>query len=343
MKKRRIITGIVVVAAIGAIIAGWVFSLQNSKVTVGSVEAATGTLAVTVAASGKLVAPNAVTVSAPTSGTLATVRVSDGQAVKKGDLLATMDVAPLDLAVTRAEAELAAARALPTGTTRLNESRNAATKAAEAALDAARSDRTDARIKAPASGSVQLTASLQDSSVKQARDGASVSAGTTLFTIVDLSKLQFEAQVDEADIAGVEPKLAAEVTLDSFPAGVFPGKVKSVGAVSVTTTTGGIAFPVLITLDAPGVRLLAGMSGDARIDIATVEGALVIPANTIIVDGTQRFVWRIENGKVHRTPVQIGASSDTQAQVTSGLEQGDVLATGNLTELVDGASVNVSG
>ena len=342
--KRRIVTGIVVAALLLALIAGWALSQRSAKTTVTTAKAATQTLAVSVAASGRLVSPGSVTVSAPAAGTLATVAVRDGQQVAAGDTLATMDAAPLDLVVVKAEAAVASARAMPTGTDRLNAARTAAIKAADAALASARADRAKATIVAPAAGTVQLTSialTPGTPALFETHAGASVTAGLPLFSIVDLGALQFEAEVDEADIAGVQADQAIHVVLDAHPGTTFQGKVTSVRTSSVTTSTGGIAFPVLATVDAAGARLLVGMSGDVTIDVASVADALVVPARSVVTDGATRYVWRVADGKVAKTEVGVGAATDALVQVTSGLSAGDVVALGNLAALTDGAAVDV--
>lgn len=344
MTKRRIITAVVVLAVLGALVAGWALSQRGARPTVQTATATTGTLAVTVQASGKLVAPTATSVSAPTNGTLASVAVTDGQQVTAGQLLATMDAAPLDLAVTQAQAQAAQARAMPTGTTRLNNARNAAIRAADAALQSARNDRAKVEITAPAAGTVQFTSialTPGTAPLFETHAGASVTSGVPLFTIVDLAQLRFEAQVDEADIAGVKPDQPATVTLDAFGGKSFAGKVASIRTASVTTSTGGVAFPTQVTLDAAGARLFVGMSGDAAIELDAVADALVVPSQAVVAEGGRRYVWKVTNGVATKTEVAVGAATDTQVQVTSGLASGDVVATGNLTGLTDGAAVHV--
>ena len=72
-----------------------------------------------------------------------------------------------------------------------------------------------------------------------------------------------------------------------------------------------------------------------------VPGALVVPAQAVLTAGGKRYVFKVGPGKVVRTEVGVGASTDTQTHITSGLAAGDVVATSQLTALKDGASVNV--
>lgn len=344
MKTRRLVTAAIVLVVLGALVAAWALSQRGTRPTVTATPVATQNLAVTVTASGKLVAPQATSVAAPTNGTLASVAVTDGQQVAAGQLLATLDAAPLDLALTQAQAQAAAARAMPTGTERLNNARAAAIRAADAAVAAARADRQKVEVKAPVAGTVQFTSIALAPGTPplfETHAGATVTSGVPLFTLVDLGQLRFEAQVDETDIAGVQAGQLTDVLLDAFPGTPLVGKVATLKTAAVATSTGGVAFPVQVAFDAAGLRTLVGMSGDATVHVKEVPGALVVPTQAIVSDGAKRYAWKVANGAVTRTEVTLGATTDTLAQVTHGLVAGDSVATGNLTALTDGMAVHV--
>ncbi len=345
MTKRRLITLVIIVAALAALVGGWWFSTQAARPKVATATATTQTLDVVVTAQGTMAAATAATVTAPSSGVLQKVAVTDGQEVAAGDLLASMDAQPLDQAVAQADAQYAAARAMPTGSDRLNRARDAATHAAQLAVDIAKNHRDQAELRAPVAGTVQLASlSLAPGlpALFTTASGASVSAGMTLFTIVSPDALRFEAAVDEADIAGVQVGQAATVTLDAFAGRPFTGTVEAIRPAAVATSTGGVAFTTTLKLDAPGVRLLTGMTGDADIATDSIADALVVPVQAVVTDGSSRSVWRLENGTAHKVPVEVGPSTDTLTQVTSGLAAGDVIATTNLTALKEGGPADVT-
>lgn len=386
MNKRRVITGIVVVAVLAALGAGWAISQGAGRPSVATAKATTGDLAVVVAASGTVEASASTAVYPPVAGTLREVRVTDGQAVNAGDVLATLDDAALRTAVAQAQAQVeqadaqakaakaawasanaqrAAARALPTSTSAQRSARTAAIAAADAAAQAAnaasdaaaaaraaasatlasaRANADRATITAPTSGTVSfpvLAITSLDGSGPRAAAGASVTPASPVFTIVDLAKVSFAAQVDEADIAAVRPDAKASVTLDAYPGTTFEGTVSEIAARAVATKTGGTAFVVKVPLT-PGDKVLRlGMTGDVALATQTVPGALVVPVQSVQSDGAARFVYKVVEGKVVKTAVTLGAATDTLAQVTSGLTDGDLVATGNLATLTDGATVNV--
>ena len=108
----------------------------------------------------------------------------------------------------------------------------------------------------------------------------------------------------------------------------------------MTTSTGGVAFTTVIKLDAGDARLLTGMTGDADIATESIADALVVPVQAVVADGASRHVWKIDNGVAHKVAVEVGPSTDTLTQVTSGLAAGDVVATTNLTALAEGGAVD---
>jgi HlyD family secretion protein len=172
--------------------------------------------------------------------------------------------------------------------------------------------------------------------------GAAVSPVAPPFTIVQLGEVGFTAQVDEADVARVRPGMTAKVTLDAFPGESMEANVQTVKTAAVQTTTGGIAFPVLLTLSRGDKTLLLGMSGSTDIEVEAVSEAVVVPIEAIFDENNKKFVYKVSNDKVAKTEVETGALTDTQAQIVTGVRVGDKVATGNLSALKDGMTVRVS-
>jgi multidrug efflux pump subunit AcrA (membrane-fusion protein) len=136
--KGKIIAAVVALLVIAGV-AGAIVINQRASVTLVSVEAATrGSLSVMVGTSGKVEADETAEIYPPSAGTLASIDVTDGQVVKAGDLIATMDTALLDLQVAQAQAAYDAARA-QAGTINATAPSSADERAASAAVSAARS------------------------------------------------------------------------------------------------------------------------------------------------------------------------------------------------------------
>ena len=221
-------------------------------------------------------------------------------------------------------------------------SAQAAVDSASYALRLAQDTLDKATLTAPIDGVVVFNAvgaPGTDGTLPKASVGAAVAPGSAPFTVVDLGSLNFNAQVDEADVAKVKADMPAKVSLDAFVTTTFPGKVKSIRTTAVQTTTGGIAFPVLVAIDQTKDRILLGMSGSVDIEVNAVSGALTVPIEAILDDAGKKCVFVVKADKVAKVEVTTGALTDVRAQVLTGLTAGDTVATNNLTALTDGMTV----
>lgn len=223
-------------------------------------------------------------------------------------------------------------------------SAQAAVDSASYALKLAQDTLDDATLTSPIDGVVVFNAvgaPGTDGTLPKASVGAAVAPGSAPFTVVDLSALDFNAQVDEADIAKIKVGMTAKVALDAFVSTTFPGKVKAVRSTAVQTTTGGIAFPVIIAIDPNQSGILLGMSGSSDIEVNAVSGALTVPIEAILDDAGKKYVFTVTADKVKKIEVTTGALTDLRAQVLSGLNAGDTVATSGLAALTDGMTVRV--
>jgi RND family efflux transporter MFP subunit len=215
---------------------------------------------------------------------------------------------------------------------------------ASAALALAESTLDDATLVAPVSGVVIFNAMGTpgaDGMVPRAAVGTAVTPASAIFTVIDLGSLNFNAQVDEADIDKVKDGMKAKVVLDAFSSASFAGTVSSIRNAAIQTTTGGIAFPVLVKVDAAGKKLLVGMSGSVDIEVNSVSGALIVPIEAILSANGKKYAFVVSGDKVAKVEVTTGALTDVSAEVLTGLNAGDVVATSQLTALQDGMTVRV--
>ena len=210
--------------------------------------------------------------------------------------------------------------------------------------------------------------------------------GSVLMTLADTSVMTAEVKVDETDIVNVALGQTAKVTVDALPGEVFTGRVTEVGdqallrstGIATSQTTSGQEqakdFKVVITLDHPSNDLKPGLSATAKIITATVNDAVVIPIQALVLrnpnppkpsaipttasfsvssstDPSQNpnevqgvFVVRDEKGKLraHFVPVKTGITGVTDIQALSGVKPGDEIVVGTfqvLRDLKDGALI----
>lgn len=203
--------------------------------------------------------------------------------------------------------------------------------AAGQALKQAERNLSRSELTAPFDGTVTVNGTVEK--------GSGLAPGAAPFTIVDPTRMEFEAAVNEADIADVARDEAATVTLDAFPES-FSGKVTRVQTSPETTGTGSVAFPVRLSLDAGQSRLFQGMSGSVDITVRSITDAVTVPVEAVLTRGATKSVFVLgSDSVVHARTVTVGASTDTAAEILTGLAAGDTVVTTGASALSDGQRV----
>lgn len=173
--------------------------------------------------------------------------------------------------------------------------------------------------------------------------------GTTLMTVSDLSAIDAEVKVAEADVLRVKLDQPATVTLEALPGVSFPGRVVEIGASALPVTGTGAAareFRVKVRLDRPDSSLRPGLTCDAEILTARREGVLTVPLQAVVIrsgsDGRETpGVFVVADRLVRFKPVTTGLIGGLDIEV-SGVGEGTPVVVGPfqaLRELGDGQAV----
>ena len=161
----------------------------------------------------------------------------------------------------------------------------------------------------------------------------------TLFEVAqDLTKMRIEANVSEADIGKVKEGQDVDYTLDGYSDRIFKGVVSQVRLAS-TTTNNVVTYTVIVNVDNEDNILIPGMTANIEVITKKQENVLVIPNSALkfVPDGhTQKYdeqgVWVLQNGKLNRINVKVGASDDFSTEVSSDqLREGDEVAISSAT------------
>lgn len=271
-----------------------------------------GNLVVTVSATGTLEPLKKVDVGIEVSGTIKSVDVDYNSEVKVGQVMAKLDTTRLEAQVQQNEAALEAARAkvlqaqasvqeaeaqlgrlnrvrelsggkLPSqndlDTAKANLARAKADEAsakasvaqAQGALDVARTDISKAVIKSPING-VVLTRSVEP--------GQTVAAqfqSPTLFTLAeDLTQMELQVDVDEADVGQVKEGQDATFTVDAYPDRTFPARITQVRYGS-QTVEGVVTYKTVLKVDNSSLVLRPGMTATALITVNKRDNVVLVP------------------------------------------------------------------
>ncbi len=188
--------------------------------------------------------------------------------------------------------------------------------AAQARVDAAQATINLSRLIAPFAGTVTESDLML---------GDQVSPGTTAFRMDDLSHLLVDVQVSEVDINNVKVGQPAVVTFDAVLGREYHGKVVDVSQVG-TSVQSVVNFQVTVELTDPDVDVKPGMTASVTITIQSLDNVLLVPNQAVHLVNSQRVVYVLRNGQLLEIPITLGASDDTNSEVTSGdLSAGDVL------------------
>ncbi|NCO60579.1 MAG: efflux RND transporter periplasmic adaptor subunit [Deltaproteobacteria bacterium CG_4_8_14_3_um_filter_51_11] len=374
----------------------------EQKVSYLTEAARKGDLTMTVSATGTLQPTKQVDVGSEISGTIREVLVDFNSVVKAGQVMARLDTNRLEAQVQQAEANLTVARAkvplamatveetsaklsrfehvralsggkvpspqeMESAVASLARARAEETAALasvsqnEAALKALKTDLSKASIISPINGIV----------LKRAVDPGQTVAATfqtpVLFTIAeDLTQMELNVDVDEADVGKVRGDQEATFTVDAYPDQRFPGRVTQVRYGS-QTVEGVVTYRAVIEVKNPQMLLRPGMTATAEIVIEKVESALLAPnsalryeppaANTlpsggasfvsklfprppssrsrrpaIKRSGKNQAVYVLEKGEPRPIQVIVGATDGQWTQVIKGdIETGAPLVIGQVS------------
>ncbi len=183
-------------------------------------------------------------------------------------------------------------------------------------------------ITAPVSGIVKgLTITPGAIVTVTSSSNNSTSTSQVLGSIYQQGPLQAQVNISEIDSVNVAEGDKVTMTLDAFPNSTFTGKVASIntnGVVSSGVTT----YPAVITFDAGNDHIYPNMAVSAKI-ITKIKNDVVLVPSAAVQSGANGSTVRVmKNGKVTSVPVTVGDANDTQTEITSGINEGDVVVTG---------------
>lgn len=296
-----------------------------------------------------------VQVVAEVAARLVRVARDEGDRVGAGEVLAALDDTDYRLANDRARAALAMAEAnhaharaekeradnlLKTGgiTDRDHLAAQVALQVGEAGLAQAKAELAIAgqqlartEVRAPFAGRVAR---------RFPDPGSMLAAGTPLFTLVDDSVLEFQAQVASREIAKVRIGALVRLSIDALPAARIEGRVARIEPLVDERSR---SFRAVV--EVPGrAGLVGGLFARASLRVGEVAGALVVPPAALVRDGSDpaaASAFVVRQGKAEKVALTLGVEAPDGIQVTSGLAAGEMVVLDPPTALAGGAPVDV--
>ncbi|HON41677.1 MAG TPA: HlyD family efflux transporter periplasmic adaptor subunit [Bacillota bacterium] len=152
--------------------------------------------------------------------------------------------------------------------------------------------------------------------------GGYVGAGQPAVTIMDTSSYFASAEIDEIDLARVEPGMAAIMSFDALPDVELPGKVEWIG-VAALPRAGMVVIPIRVSIDGSHDLLKPGLTTNVRILSRSIQGVVRISVRSWVDMDGQPSAIRIVGGAPKLIPVELGLSDGNYTHVLSGLSPGD--------------------
>lgn len=199
----------------------------------------------------------------------------------------------------------------------------AAVHDAQAALDAARSVLAQTTVVAPVAGTVYAV-NVDPSDY--------VMEGKLLLQMADLSHERVRAYFDEPDIGRLAVGQPIRIVWDARPGREWHGHITQLPSTIVSYGTRNVG-EVLVSVDDPQDGLLPQTHVTVTVTTDSESNVLTVPREALHSESGKPYVFRIVNGRLVHTIVTTGTINLTEASITSGLHEGDVVATGALTDL----------
>jgi len=200
---------------------------------------------------------------------------------------------------------------------------------AQAALKLAQAQAAQNQVTATAGGMVYGLA---------VRPGTYLKAGDLVANIGEMDRVRVRVYIDEPELGRVAQGQPVAIAWQALPGQQWQGTVEQ-KPTSIEALGSRQVGEVICIIANPGHLLLPGTNVDAVIRTAVVEGALVVPKETLRHDASGDFVYLLKGDSIERRPVKTGNSSVTRIQITEGLAESDSVAMPSDTPLKSGDRV----
>jgi RND family efflux transporter MFP subunit len=277
-----------------------------------------------------------VTISSEMTGKVVAVKADEGTYVNAGAVIALLDtdllraqlasaMANYDNAVTTLKRYEAAA----SGVTKLTRD-NATTQVLtyKSQVDQYEKQIRMGTIKAPFSGIITS---------KSFELGAVVATGAQMAVLTNIDKLKLEVNIPEANISSFKNGQTIQVLTDLYADKTFNGTVDMIG----TKADASHNFVLKVLVNNSEKLLKAGMYGRIQLHNAIYNNAISVPRSALIGSSKVPKVFVIENGIAHVREIESGEGNEYVVEVKGGLKPGEIVATGGLVNLYEGAKVSI--
>jgi HlyD family secretion protein len=169
-----------------------------------------------------------------------------------------------------------------------------------------------------------------------------VPAGEDLLDVADLNRIQIRAYFDEPEIGRLAIGQAVKIIWDAKPNQAWHGHISRAPTTVITYGTRNVGECIITVDDARG-DLLPNTNVTVTVTTSQRFNVLSIPREALHTEGASDFVYRVVNGMLVRTPVQVGVVNLTRVEITGGLTEKDTVALSATSnrDLTNGLAVKI--
>ncbi len=295
------------------------------------------------------------TIGAEVAGRVTRVNGFTGKKVEKGELLAEIDAADFHIQARGDQAEIGRLTSLLGQQERVVErqrklvsqgfisqnavddaiaQRNALRQqlaAAQARADATGRSLTKSRVLAPIDGEIETQIIAVGDYVK---------LGDPLFKLVGVQELRVHLLLPEAAATRIRPGLKVVLSAPAAPESLIEARIDEI---KPTLGANNRALDAIVKVRGEGNVLRGGGTVNARIITSSVEGAMMVPEQSVVLRPAGKVVYAIEGNIARQRVVETGLRQDGMQQILKGVSAGDLVAADGAGFLTDGAAVALRG
>jgi membrane fusion protein (multidrug efflux system) len=285
-------------------------------------------LSVELSMPGTVQAFNQATVRSKLSAEVRRLPVREGDRVAAGQVIAEFDTAQLRNQLAERQATLESARDTADDAYR---AQAAAVQAAEAQLAQTRLLLSDAVVRSPIAGQVAK---------RYVQPGEKVAFDAALLHIVDLSRLEVQAQAPVADVARIAQGTEVEIDVEGLADRPYRGRIDRINP---TTEPGSRMIAVYVQLPNDDGQLRGGMFARVRLQVGGESPVPALPVTSVQEDRGQTYVWIIDGGKLARRNVVTGVRDERaqRIEITAGLNGNEQVIGTRFDNLREGMLANI--
>ncbi len=277
------------------------------------------------------------------SGYLKKLYVDEGDRVKKGQLLATIDAPDAVQEYEKAKAEFQLKKVTRVRYTELLKEKvisqqefdtvEADANESKARLDNALANLDYTKIRAPFDGSIARRFKYSGDLISAAVRGG---GETPIFVLINERNLRVAANVPQIDVSSIVIGHPAVIHVDTLPERPFPGVVSRIDALLDEASK---TQRILIDLKNADGQLHAGMFATVDLQIEHKDKTMMIPRQAVTRKGNQSYVYTMVNNHVKEVPVKTGTSDANSVEILEGLRPEDRVALPGGFSLSDGMEI----